>query len=425
MTAERPAYTPTRRSLLGAGAALLGGAGLSACSSSAAGTAPGGSSSPSAPASVDVHPALHGSRTLPFFGEHQSGILTPPQSYALFVAFDLVPGTTADSVRRLMVLWTDDAARLTGGRAPLADPEPELTLAPARLTATVGVGPKVVKLAGATAPPWLAPLPAFPKIDKLEPRWSDGDVLLHLGADDQVTLSHALRMMVKDAAPFARVRWVQRGFRRSVGAEAEDLTMRNLMGQVDGTQQPKESDYPSLLWAGASAPAWLRGGTSVVIRRIRFDLDAWDKLDRPAKEQVIGRTLDTGAPLTGTAERDPVDLEARTPGGLFVIPDFAHVRRAKTGDTRHQMLRRGYNYDDSLTGSTETGTGVVVGNGTETGLIFVAYQADVTAQFVPVQRRLAELDLLNMWTIPVGSAVFAMLPGVAEGEHLGQALLGR
>lgn len=42
---------------------------------------------------------------------------------------------------------------------------------------------------------------------------------------------------------------------------------------------------------------------------------------------------------------------------------------------------------------------------------------------MPVQQRLAEKDLLNIWTTPVGSAVFAILPGAREGEILGEALL--
>lgn len=53
----------------------------------------------------------------------------------------------------------------------------------------------------------------------------------------------------------------------------------------------------------------------------------------------------------------------------------------------------------------------------------MTFQADVEAQFVPVQRRLDELDLLNEWTAPVGSAVFAVLPGVRPGQVLGAALL--
>ncbi len=46
------------------------------------------------------------------------------------------------------------------------------------------------------------------------------------------------------------------------------------------------------------------------------------------------------------------------------------------------------------------------------------------AQFVPLQRRLDELDLLNRWTTPVGSAVCAIPPGCAEGGYVGEQLLG-
>ena len=57
-------------------------------------------------------------------------------------------------------------------------------------------------------------------------------------------------------------------------------------------------------------------------------------------------------------------------------------------------------------------------------MLFVCFQRDVMGQFVPIQVRLAESDLLNVWTVPIGSAVFAVLPGAAEGQFLGQALVG-
>ena len=50
--------------------------------------------------------------------------------------------------------------------------------------------------------------------------------------------------------------------------------------------------------------------------------------------------------------------------------------------------------------------------------------ADPQAQFVPIQRRLAEADVLNVWTTPVGSALLAVPPGFSEGEYIGQTLLG-
>ena len=71
--------------------------------------------------------------------------------------------------------------------------------------------------------------------------------------------------------------------------------------------------------------------------------------------------------------------------------------------------RRGDDYDDGPE---------------EAGLIFVAYMADPDTQFVPIQRRLSELDVLNVWTTPIGSALFAVPPGFGEGEYIGQSLLG-
>ena len=57
-------------------------------------------------------------------------------------------------------------------------------------------------------------------------------------------------------------------------------------------------------------------------------------------------------------------------------------------------------------------------------MIFTAYQRNPAHQFIPVQQRLADADAFNPWITTIGSAVFAILPGVAEGEYLGQRLLG-
>ncbi len=53
---------------------------------------------------------------------------------------------------------------------------------------------------------------------------------------------------------------------------------------------------------------------------------------------------------------------------------------------------------------------------------WAAFMADPVRQFVPVQQRLADKDLLNLWTTPIGSAVFAILPGARDGELLGERL---
>jgi dye decolorizing peroxidase len=61
---------------------------------------------------------------------------------------------------------------------------------------------------------------------------------------------------------------------------------------------------------------------------------------------------------------------------------------------------------------------------TDSGLIFASYLRDPARQFIPVQQRLADADAMNQWITTVGSATFAMLPGAAEGDWLGQGLLG-
>ncbi len=399
----------SRRTFLQGGAAALGGAALALGGRAAVDAASARPLPPPAPADAA------GTATVAFRGARQPGVDTVPQAFAAFVALDLVEGVDRDALVRLMGIWTDDVERLMAGRPGLADTEPELAAVPARLTVTLGYGPGVFTAAGLEdrRPPWLHPLPAF-GIDRLEDRWNDGDLLLQVCADDDVTVSHAVRLLVKEARTFTTVRWVQRGFRRAPGTEKPRTTMRNLMGQVDGTRNLDPAVDPDLVWHADASRGWLAGGTSVVVRRIAMDLDTWDELDRSGREEAVGRRLDTGAPLTGTHEHDEPDLDARGPNGFEVIGSFAHVRRARTDDPEQRFLRRAYNYD----------VAPPPGALSDSGLLFVTFQADVDRQLLPVQRRLDELDLLNRWTTPVGSAVFAVPPGARDGEHLGQGLLG-
>lgn len=402
----------TRRRLLlggavaGLGAAATVGADALIRSGAERGGAAAGDTDPAAA------PAL-GTATVSFHGRHQAGIATTPQAHVTFVALELAPQTDRDGIRRLLSVLSDDAARLTQGRPALADSEPELAEVPARLTVTFGFGPELVRrVAPAAAPAWLRPLPAF-GIDRLEPAWSDGDLLLQIAADDPFTVAHALRMLLKDARSAAGVRWLQSGFRRAAGSVPDGTTMRNLFGQVDGTVNPRpgDADFDELVWVGADG-GWLQHGSGFVLRRIRMDLDRWDRLDRGGREQSVGRYLGNGAPLTGTEEHDEPDFEAKTAIGFPVIPEFSHLRRARSDDPRERIHRRAYNYDAAPAGGAIS----------DSGLLFASFQADVDRQFVPLQRRLDELDLLNEWTTPIGSAVFAIPPGVEEGGFIGETL---
>lgn len=144
-----------------------------------------------------------------------------------------------------------------------------------------------------------------------------------------------------------------------------------------------------------------------------MELDTWEEIDRPGRELTVGRTLDTGAPLTGAEEHDAPDFAATDRYGIPVILPASHIAWARHLHDHERFHRRAYNYDDP----PESGQ---VSN---SGLIFASYQRDIDTQFLPVQQRLAEFDALNEWTTPIGSAVYAILPGTPPGGYLGQTLL--
>ena len=353
-----------------------------------------------------------GGESLSCHGAHQAGVATVPAAHVRYVSYALHADTDRAGIARLFRILTDDVEGLVSGGAPLADSEPELAARPARLTVTVGVGRGLVdRVDPALRPPWLGDLPAFAR-DALDGRHDGGDLLILVQADDPLPVAHAARMLDRDIRGFATRIWTQQGFRPARGAEASGSTMRNLMGQVDGTINPRpdDADFDGLVWIDGTesdAAPWLAGGTALVLRRIRMELDTWDRVDRPGRELALGRRMADGAPLTGGTERTPIDFEQRNPVGLPVVPSYAHVRRAHSTDPNERIVRRAANYDD----------------GTEAGLLFGCFQRDPARQFVPIQRRLDELDLLNEWVVHTGSAVFAILPGFRSGDTLGAALM--
>ena len=125
------------------------------------------------------------------------------------------------------------------------------------------------------------------------------------------------------------------------------------------------------------------------------------------------RVRSSGAPLGASGEFDPIDLAATDAAGQPVIDPDAHVALANQDALGIHILRRGYNYTDGL----DPRVGQL-----DAGLFFIAFQRDPRTQFVPMQARLAASDLLNEYIKHVGSAVFAVPPGVTPGRWWGQTL---
>uniref|UniRef100_UPI00278C2541 iron uptake transporter deferrochelatase/peroxidase subunit n=1 Tax=Streptomyces venezuelae TaxID=54571 RepID=UPI00278C2541 len=375
----------------------------------------GGAGAGGAPALTTV-----GATEVMFHGKHQAGITDPLQSRGHLIAFDLAPGAGRKEAIALLRRWSVSAKALMAGKAPAGDTGVALDAGPSSLTVTIGFGRTFFDRTGLSArrPAQLDPLPAFSS-DALDPRRSEGDLWVQIGADDALVAFHALRTLQKDAGDAARVRWQMNGFNRSAGATAKPMTARNLMGQVDGTGNPKptDPDFDRRIFvpAGATGPtAWMAGGSYAVVRRIRMLLDDWEKLPLDRQEKVIGRRKSDGAPLTGGTETTELELNKLGPDGKLVIPDNAHSRiSAPEQNGGAAMLRRPFSFHD----------GIGPDGAPDAGLLFICWQADPLRGFVPVQRKLDRGDALSEFIRHESSGLFAVPGGPAEGEYVGQRLL--
>ncbi|MBH5335866.1 deferrochelatase/peroxidase EfeB [Streptomyces pactum] len=362
-----------------------------------------------------------GATSVDFRGDrHQPGITTPMQARGHLLAFDLAPGVDRRAVIALLRRWSATAERLMAGEPQSggADTGIALDAGPSSLTVTFGFGRSFFGRTGLTArlPEALAPLPDF-SADVLDPRRSNGDLWVQIGADDALVAFHALRAVQRDAGDAARLRWQMNGFNRSPGATARPMTTRNLMGQVDGTNNPKpgDPDFARRVFVPADgSPGWMAGGSYAVVRRIRMLLDSWDNLSLERQEKVIGRRKSDGAPLSGGTETTPVDLAKLTPEGSLAIAGDAHVRvAAPESNQGAAMLRRPFSYHD----------GFLDDGAPDAGLLFIAWQADPMKGFVPVQRKLDRGDGLSRFLRHEASGLFAVPPAPEPGSYVGRALL--
>jgi deferrochelatase/peroxidase EfeB len=348
---------------------------------------------------------------------------TPAQDRLHFAAFDVTDGTTAAQLRDLLKEWTAAAATMAGGQpigtgaagaqlAPPDDTGEALDLTPANLTVTFGLGPSLFDERfglSAQKPAALTPLPDLPG-DALDRDNSDGDLAVQACANDPQVAFHAVRNLARIGRGLVTVRWSQLGFGRTSTTSRAQATPRNLMGFKDGTANIKLEDAKALadhVWVGnrADEPAWLRGGSYLVARRIRMLIEVWDRAALGDQEQTIGRTKVLGAPLGGTDEFQT--LKPRT------LPVDSHVRLAhpETNDGI-AILRRGYSFTDGLESLGEL----------DAGLFFLAYMRDPKA-FIALQNRLGSHDALNEYIKHVGSGLWAVPPGVRPGGFVGDALL--
>jgi len=410
----------------------LAGVGVAGLAGAAAGA--------SAVLAADSDPAAGpsaASGAVPFYGDHQAGIVTPAQDRLHFVAFDVI---TKDRDRLVTLLqdWTAAAARMTAGQdagaigavngipeAPPDDTGEALDLPPAGLTLTIGFGATLFRDAAGTdrfglaarRPEALSELPRFPG-DALQPEISGGDLCVQACANDPQVAVHAIRNLARIGMGVVSVRWSQLGFGRTSSTSRDQVTPRNLFGFKDGTANLKAEDTALLdehLWAQAGdGPSWMDGGSYVVSRKIRMIIETWDRTSLGEQETIVGRAKGSGAPLGQQGEFDEFDFSIKGSDGSPAIADVAHVKLAHpTQNGGARLLRRGYNFVDGSDGLGRLNA----------GLFFIAFQRDPRKAFVPIQLQLARHDVMNEYIRHVSSALFACPPGVRDaGDHWGRSL---
>ncbi|MFE4665554.1 Dyp-type peroxidase [Streptomyces sp. NPDC056716] len=384
--ADRP---PSRRAFLDITGATVAAGLLAGCSG-----ADGDSGSPAPSPS-----GLGTPRPVEVTGRHQAGVTLPGTAQPHLLALVADVGATVAPGPLLAELGEAIRAIAAGSDPRL------LGLSPGDVTVTVGVGPRLVRAAGATLP-GAADLPAFSR-ERITAQARGGDLLIQICASDALLVPVVAAALLDEAGDRVQERWRQFGRRGTEVSVAEGRTApRNLLGFIDGIVGPHTTaEQERDLWL--AGPSEVADGTLAVLRRMELDLTRFAALSVAEQEAVFGRRRASGVPLSGGGIDSAPGLGAKTPDGRYLVPVDAHVRRANpTVVGVGHMLRRSYSIDDPAP-----------------GLLFISFQNDLRT-FTATLARMDTSDALLPFTTTTASATFLILPGYDEGRPLGSTLFG-
>lgn len=229
-------------------------------------TGPSGPDGPSGPAGLSgpAGPVAAGG------GEPQP-VLSPLTTAAIFLVVTVDPGGE-DTVRDLL-------ADLPGLVRAYGFGAPDGTL-----SCVAGVGSQGWdRLFAAPRPALLHPFTALDGPKHRAPA-TPGDLLLHLRASRlDLCFGLAAEIMTR-LRPAVTLQDETQGFKY--------LDVRDLLGFVDGTENPVGAAAREAVLIGAEDPEHA-GGSYVIVQKYLHDLDAWNALPVEAQERIIGRTKTT------------------------------------------------------------------------------------------------------------------------------------
>jgi porphyrinogen peroxidase len=195
-------------------------------------------------------------------------MLAPITEAAIFLTATVAAG--AEGTVRDVLADASGLRRSVGFRIPEGE-----------LTCVVGVGAAVWdRLFGTPRPAELHPFPGFVGERHTAPA-TPGDLLFHIRAHRLDLCFELAQRLTERLAGAARVVDEVHGFR--------SFDERDLLGFVDGTENPEGGAARAAVLIGEEDPAFA-GGSYVAVQKYVHDLTAWDALPVEEQERAIGRT---------------------------------------------------------------------------------------------------------------------------------------
>ncbi|GAA3396921.1 Dyp-type peroxidase [Cryptosporangium minutisporangium] len=195
-------------------------------------------------------------------------VLTPLTEAAIFLVVVIREG--GEDVVRDLLPDVAGIGRSVGFRAPEGD-----------LSVVVGIGSDAWdRLFGGPRPAELHPFRELAGAAHKAPS-TPGDLLFHLRARRMDLCFELATHLVKRLGDAAEVVDETVGFRY--------FDQRDLMGFVDGTENPTGASAIEVATIGDEDPDFV-GGSYVIVQKYLHDMDAWNRLPVEAQERIIGRT---------------------------------------------------------------------------------------------------------------------------------------
>ena len=202
------------------------------------------------------------------FGAQPQAVLRPPARAAMFLVLTVRDGAEHEAVDLLADL--PGLIRSVRFRRPEDD-----------LTCVAGIGADAWdRMYDVPRPAALHVLPEFAG-DKHTAVSTPGDLLFHLRADRSDLCFELARQLMIRLAGIADVVDEVHGFRY--------FEERDLLGFVDGTENPEGRDAASAVFVDGADPAYA-GSSYVIVQKYLHDLTAWDAISVREQELVIGRS---------------------------------------------------------------------------------------------------------------------------------------